>query len=71
VPLQLVGGVASLSASRRASVSAFPTGSVTSRRVSVSNVSNHSGGGGGNMKVGLYKCNPVVTHSLKAPGFNP
>jgi hypothetical protein len=22
-------------------------------------------------KVGLYKSNPVVTHSLKAPGFNP
>jgi 5'-3' exoribonuclease 2 len=21
--------------------------------------------------VGLYKLNPVVTHSLKAPGFNP
>ena len=24
-----------------------------------------------NLKVGLYKLNSVVTHSLKAPGFNP
>jgi hypothetical protein len=22
-------------------------------------------------EVGLYKFNPVVTHSLKPPGFNP
>jgi hypothetical protein len=22
-------------------------------------------------KVSVYKLNPVVTHSLKAPGFNP
>jgi hypothetical protein len=29
-------------------------------------VSVRSGDGGG-----LYKLNPVVTHSLKAPGFNP
>jgi membrane-bound lytic murein transglycosylase B len=29
------------------------------------------GGYWGDRKVGLYKLNPVVTHSLKASGFNP